>query len=370
MNLRVVGMDVKFSVKSWWRSRGTVFWSLLFPIMLILIFGAIFSGTGSSSYTLYVQNQDHSSATTQMLEGINKTGVLKITMVDDTENVTQYIKDHNIQALIVIPEGFSTQLNKEYTDPHAESVNLTFYYDPSEAQSTSVIRSILSNIIQTMNMQMSQGRNFIGLTEKSSITQNFNYIDFFIPGMIGFTIMQQAIYGSIERNTKYRKDGILRKLLTTPITRSEWILAKMTFMLFLSFLTTAIAIGVGVIVWGVQVNITPLMILTIISSSFLFSGIGMIIGRFVKEEETADMAAGAISFPMMFLAGTFFPLAMMPSFLQNVAQILPLYYVNEALRNSMIYMNQSLAITNAVIVLIFAVIFFVVGVVLTKWRED
>ena len=144
----------------------------------------------------------------------------------------------------------------------------------------------------------------------------------------------------------------------------------MTFMLFLSFLTTTIALAVGVLVWGVKVNITPLMILTIVSSSFLFSGIGMIIGRFVKEEETADMAAGAVSFPMMFLAGTFFPLAQMPSFLQTVAQLLPLYYVNEALRNSMIYMNQSLAITNAAIVLVFAVIFFAVGVLLTKWRED
>jgi len=142
------------------------------------------------------------------------------------------------------------------------------------------------------------------------------------------------------------------------------------FMLFLSFLTTVIAILVGVLVWNVKVNITPLMILTIISTSFLFSGIGMIIGRFVKEEETADMAAGAISFPMMFLAGTFFPLSQMPGFLQIVAQVLPLYYVNEALRNSMIYMNQPLAITNAAIVLIFAVIFFVIGVLLTKWRED
>lgn len=162
----------------------------------------------------------------------------------------------------------------------------------------------------------------------------------------------------------------MRKLLTTPITRSEWILAKMVFMLFLSFLTTAISIVVGVLVWGLHVNITPLMILTVITTSFMFSGIGMIIGRFVKEEETADMAAGAISFPMMFLAGTFFPLAMMPGFLQVVAQVLPLYYVNEALRNSMIYMNTSLAFTNAMIVLVFAVVFFVVGVVLTKWRED
>ena len=96
----------------------------------------------------------------------------------------------------------------------------------------------------------------------------------------------------------------------------------------------------------------------------------MLIGRFVKEEETADTAAGAISFPMMFLAGTFFPLEQMPQFLQTIAQVLPLYYVNEALRNSMIYMNQNASLLNGVMVIIFAVIFFVSGVLLTKWNED
>jgi ABC-2 type transport system permease protein len=369
MNLRIVSMDVAFNLKSWWRSRGTVFWSLLFPVMLILIFGAIFSGTGATGYPLYVQDFDHSTASSQFLGVLNNTSMMKITILDDSVNATKYIKDHNIQCFLVIPDGFQQHIMQSMVNPNS-TMNLTYYFDPSQTQTTQVVQSILSNVLQTMNMKLSNGHDIVGLAPKSSITQSFNYIDFFVPGMIGFTIMQQAIYGSIERNTKYRKDGILRKLLTTPITHSEWILSKMVFMLFLSFLTTAISIAVGIIAFGLRVNITPLMILTIISTSFLFSGIGMIIGRFVKEEETADMAAGAISFPMMFLAGTFFPLAQMPAFLQTIAQVLPLYYVNEALRNSMIYENQSLALTNAVIVLVFAIIFFIVGIFLTKWREN
>jgi ABC-2 type transport system permease protein len=96
----------------------------------------------------------------------------------------------------------------------------------------------------------------------------------------------------------------------------------------------------------------------------------MIIGRFVKEEETADMAAGAISFPMMFLAGTFFAVDAMPSIIQIIAHALPLFYVNEGLRNAMIYMNQTEALINGGIVLIFAAVFFIAGVILTKWKED
>jgi len=112
------------------------------------------------------------------------------------------------------------------------------------------------------------------------------------------------------------------------------------------------------------------MLIILIANSFLFSGIGMIIGRFVKEEETADMAAGAITFPMMFLAGTFFPLEQMPQFLQTFAQILPLYYVNEGLRNAMIQLDFGKAALNGGIVIVFAFIFFIAGVLLTKWNEN
>jgi ABC-2 type transport system permease protein len=188
--------------------------------------------------------------------------------------------------------------------------------------------------------------------------------------MIGFTIMQTCIYGSLERNTKFRKDGILRKLLTTPITRTEWILSKMLFQLFLSFVSAFLIIVIGILVFGLNIHISALMFILIIATSFLFTGMGMVIGRFVKDEESAGMAGGAVTFPMMFLAGTFFPLEQMPEFLQTIAKVLPLYYVNEGFRNAMIYLKTDDAIFHSVVVLIFAVVFFLAGLVLTKWKED
>ncbi|MCU0849660.1 MAG: ABC transporter permease [Candidatus Thermoplasmatota archaeon] len=369
MNLRIVGVDFLYSIRSWSRSRGTVFWSLLFPVMLILLFGAIFSGMGDSKYTIYVQDLDNTDMSQSLVTILNKTGILTIKNVSTNQPITDYIKENNIKNLIVIPKGYENDVTNSFVDPDMK-VNLTYYYDPTETQTNQILRSVISSVLEGLNMQLTQGKTIIGLSEQSTITENFGFIDFFIPGMIGFTIMQQSIYGSIERNTKFRKDGILRKLLTTPITRSEWILAKMLFMLFLAFISTSVAIGVGVLAFGIKVNINLLTIVIVIATSFLFSGIGMIIGRFVKEEETADMAAGAISFPMMFLAGTFFAVESMPAIIQIISRALPLFYVNEGLRNAMIYMNQTEALINGGIVLIFAAIFFIAGVILTKWKED
>jgi len=368
MNPKIIVVDFAASVKSWYRSRGTLFWSLLFPIMLILIFGAIFSGVGDTKYTLPVQDLDNSSWSHTFIDTLSNISIFKVENISANENISAYVKDNNLAGAIVIPKGFGDTIDRSFIDKNV-SVNISFYYDPSSS-SASVIQSVVSSVLQEYNMKLSGGNNIIGITQVSTIGKNFNYIDFFVSGMIGFTLMQTCIYGSIERNTKYRKDGILRKLLTMPVTRTEWILAKMLFMLFLSFVSTVAIILVGILVWGMTVNINLIMIVIIIANSFLFSGLGMIIGRFVKEEETADMAGGAISFPMMFLAGTFFPLEQMPAFLQSFAKILPLYYVNEGLRNAMIYLDFDKAIFNMIIVIVFAIVFFVIGVLLTKWKED
>lgn len=369
MKPRIIVADFVASMKGWLRSRGTIFWAIVFPVLLILIFGAIFSNSDSQTYTINVQDLDDSTWSHTYIGMLNNISVLKVEMIPKDENINDYIKEKDLRSALVIPEGFGDKINASFYNPNI-TANLSFYEDPSDQGSTSVIRSIIGSSLQESNLWLSHGRHVIGMDRVYTITNAFKYIDFFIPGMIGFTIMQLCIYGSIERNTKYRKDGILRKLLTTPITRTEWILAKMLFMLFLSFFSTAIAIIVGVLVWGVVININIWMIAIIIANSFLFSGLGMIIGRFVKEEETADTAAGAISFPMMFLAGTFFPLQQMPQFLQEFAKILPLYYVNEGLRNSMINMDFGKATFHTGIVVIFAAVFFIAGVLLTKWKED
>lgn len=371
MRIEVLVTDFKASIRTWQRSKGTLFWTIMFPVILIVIFGAIFYG-GDVSYSLHIADHDQSTTSLGLIQNLDNTGVLVIK--DETQNVTsnlnisEYMNENNIKWLLVISEGFEKQLQLSQTDP-AVTVPLDFYFDPAD-QSTPVVQSILNSISQEMNLQLSQGRNYVQIEYVSTMQEDFGFIDFFVPGMIGFTIMQSCIYGSIERNTKFRKDGILRKLLTTPITRSEWIFSKMLFMLFLSFVSTILIITVGWIVWGVSVHINPLVIIIIIATSFLFSGMGMLIGRFVKEEETADTAGGAISFPMMFLAGTFFPLEQMDPLLQEFARVLPLYYVNEGLRNAMIYMKMEDALINTVAVVIFAAIFFISGVLLTKWHED
>jgi ABC-2 type transport system permease protein len=369
MNIRFILHDVYASTKQWLRSIGTVFWTLLFPVLLIMIFGAIFSDIGDVEYDIVLQDLDETSTSETFADILrNEIDSLNVQLIDSEQNITEYMSENNIIVGLQIPQGFEDTVQTSFHDENI-SMNLSFYFDPSEQSTVFTIKTILATVLNKYNMGLTQGRDVIGMEDVGTL-EEFDYIDFFVPGMIGFTIMTSMIYGSIERNTKYRKAGILRKLLTMPITRADWILSKMLFMLILSFISTSVILLVGVLVWGLHLQINIFFFILIISTSFLFSGMGMIIGRFVKEEETADMAGGAITFPMMFLAGTFFPLDQMPEFLQTFAQALPLYYVNEGLRNAMIYADLDKTMYFTAFVLAFALIFFIIGVVFTKWKED
>jgi ABC-2 type transport system permease protein len=73
---------------------------------------------------------------------------------------------------------------------------------------------------------------------------------------------------------------------------------------------------------------------------------------------------------MMFLSGSFFPLEMMPDFMQTVARILPLYYVNEGLRASMVFDDNMAALRYSAIIGVFASVVFILGIIATRWEES
>jgi ABC-2 type transport system permease protein len=95
----------------------------------------------------------------------------------------------------------------------------------------------------------------------------------------------------------------------------------------------------------------------------------MIIARFVKDEDAANAAAMAIILPMLFLAGSFIPLETMPDNLQTVAQTASANVLNYGLRDAMVLGDTASALYSMSIVLITGAVFFIVGSLMTDWRE-
>ena len=82
------------------------------------------------------------------------------------------------------------------------------------------------------------------------------------------------------------------------------------------------------------------------------------------------MVGNLITFPMMFLSGTFFPVSQMPAYLQNVAHVLPLFYVIDGLNQVMVYNNIGPMLVDVLVMLVASTIVFALAVSVFKWRDD
>jgi ABC-2 type transport system permease protein len=147
-------------------------------------------------------------------------------------------------------------------------------------------------------------------------------------------------------------------------------MSNILYQLVLAVISTTAILLVSYFVFDVRLQINGWLPMYIVLSVFVFVGIGMMLTPIAKEAESAVAAANAVLFPMMFLSGTFFPVEMMPGFLQKFARVLPLYYVNEGLRASMIFVDNMDAVRCAAITGGVAAAVFVAGALVTRWDRE
>ena len=101
------------------RSKIGMFFSFLFPVMLLLIFGSIFGSTQSTKYTLHVQNLDIDPATGEptnlsaaFIESLEATGTFTIEPLAPQKNLTTFIRENpsfDDYRILRIPEGFQNR---------------------------------------------------------------------------------------------------------------------------------------------------------------------------------------------------------------------------------------------------------------------
>lgn len=349
--------------KQFFRSPGSVFWTIAFPVMLILIFGAIFAGTGVSTYDLYVQDLDGSPISERYIDGLEATGALNVHIVPADENADAFIERNSVVNMLIIPDGFGDALLNR------SQVELTLRQDTTAGSSMAVL-AIVNAVTQQANNEATGGQDIVTVRQGSIVSEDFSYIDFFLPGTIGLMVMMIAVQSIVGYQTRFRNNGIFRKLATTPMNNAEWLSGMMLWMLVMVAISVAAIMVTGILIYDVNMSIDLMAIAMIVVATGLFTAIGMIISQFVRDEEVAGTAAGAITFPMMFLSGSFFPLESMPDYLQTFAKVLPLTYVNNGLRDAMVYGNASGAMDNLLIVLVMALALIVVTVAISGWKKE
>lgn len=369
MSLRVVAANLYVKLLCVYREKTTMFFTLSFPIILILLFGTIFMSQDNVNFQLCVQDLDQSKASKQSVEALETNGKFKITRVRPDVDAVQYVRDTKVTLVMVIPKGMERALQRrKFFSDYQSTAAITYVYDPSSS-SVATKMDILNGVLAGINQELSGIPPFLKPVAQSILIKKYRFIDYFIPGIIAMAVMTLSLFGSVNSNTELRQKGIIRKLSTTPITRSEWVLSDILYQFTIAVVSTIVMLLVSYAVFDVNLHINAWLPTFVALDVFAFVGIGMILTRFVKEAQSAAAAANAISFPMMFLSGSFFPIELMPNFLQTIAKALPLYYVNEGLRTAMIFEDNASALHAAAIIGAFAAVVFILGILATRWEE-
>lgn len=366
---RLISDMINFG-KQYMRSKIGLFFAIIFPILLILVFGAIFMGGGDSKISLPIQNLDEGSYGQTFIDAMNDTHAFKITEVPVNESIDQYIANNSLTVAIVIPRNFTFEIGRHFIDPNIPGlINITVYGDPSKT-TYSVVLGAAGAVTNGMNFGLSGTHPIVGAEgKKIGETSKFNYMDFYLPGIIGMTVMTNALFAMTSTCAEYRQRNYFKLLATTNIKKWEWLVSKFIFYTILLSGALVLTYLVGRMAFDMQSVITPLAFVLIAAGAFTFTSMGMLVGVFIKDPEGAAAVANAIGFPMMFLSGTFFPLEVMPSYLQAIAGVLPLTYLNNGLRDTMVYFNDGNALINLGVVFVCGMIFFLLASRIMSWKE-
>lgn len=359
--------DLKAFAIQYLRNPVGAFFALAFPIILVLVFGAVFSQSGSSEIPLPVQDLDGTATSAQFLNTLNQTGTVEVSMISPTADIDDYIRDNSLSAALVIPAGFqATALGNT-------SVNVTLYGDQTVSSYGILVGSVgAAAEIFDKNLPIANRTvpdQIVGMVTANIVAEDFTFIDFFLPGMIAFTVMINGLFILSALSAEYKSRGYFKLLATTPLNKAEWVLSKYFWFLIIMLISIFLMFAISIAAFGVKVTITPLAFAFVLAGILLFSSMGMLIGVWAKDVESASTIGNAIGFPMMFLSGIFFQLEMMPQALQVIAYALPLTYLSEGMRATMIYGNDARALIYLAVVLVLAIIFFIGASKLMSWKE-
>jgi ABC-2 type transport system permease protein len=315
----------KASLKATFRSPQAVFFSLFFPIVLVSIFGALGGRGGNSIDIAFTKNTDTSN---QIYAVMHMVPVLNI--VKGTEAVLKdKLEKGRITALVDIEALPSDTLS-------AYQIHLTT--SSASIKDLPILHSVLNDIRSRIDQQVYKGMpTYASITTKTIPGRAYKMIDFFLPGMIGFSLIGAAVFGVAFQFYSLRETLVLKRMYASPIKKLYIVLGEGIARVIFQLTTVVVLVLFGKYVYGFTLAngfITFINIMIVCFFGLLvFMGFGFFFSGVAKNQSVIPVYANLFMFPQYFLSGTFFPKGGLPEFLQPIIKFLPLTAVNDSMRN-------------------------------------
>ena len=312
----------KVFLKIFLRDRQSIMFSLFFPLVFIGAF--LFSGGEPDPINLGLVNNSTNSVSKNFSELVTGDPLFNV-----TEGEESYLKEQLIlgdqTAIIVIPENF------DYLEKTGE---LRLLLDASQVRQLGAIKEALNTSLLSIERELRNAEPMFSVKIEDVKSRPQRYIDFLLPGLLAFMLMNLSIAGSGFNIVEYRRRGILKRLFVTPIQPKDFIISIVLARMAIVLVQISVVLGLAITLLDIRIvgsfySLYGMVIL----GTVIFLCLGFCLGSIAKTQEAIRPMVSAFIFPQLILSGVFFPISSMPELIQPLAHALPLSVIATGLRD-------------------------------------
>jgi ABC-2 type transport system permease protein len=178
-----------------------------------------------------------------------------------------------------------------------------------------------------------------------SLAPGVNYIQFMYPGILAMTVLTSSLFAGVSVVWD-REFGFLKEILVAPLGRTGIVLGKAAGATLTALLQVVIMLLIAPIV---GVPLTPAIVLGLVPIVAILamglSGLGLLIASFMTSQQGFQLVIQLLIFPLIFLAGVFFPVNQVPVWMEFISKLNPLTYGVDAIRQVMLGATDGLGVT-------------------------
>jgi ABC-2 type transport system permease protein len=326
------------------------------PLLMILIFGYTFGGD-VKGIEIEVVNYDTGIRAgtspvlpnglffTQNITDNFDTDTFSIHMNTNSSNAQQIVHEGKAWAAIIFPANFTKNfLTTIMTENMRASPKIEIYIDASNPTIAAAIIKEVTQSVQIALQGLSVSLNISQIEMPIVIDQVYAYgggdtrfIDYFAPGVISFAIMMVTTMITIILFVNERRNGTLQRLLVSPASESEIVVGYALAFAIIGIIQSIVVLIAAILLFNISIvgNIF-LALVVILLLAFGHQGLGILLSAGAKNELQAIQFIPLILFPSILLAGLFWPIESIPSYLQPLSYIIPLRYGIDAERSIML----------------------------------
>jgi ABC-2 type transport system permease protein len=339
--------------------------SLIFPLVLILLLGNM--GNNVTNLPIAVVNYNNAASSVNFINQLELGKVVSVQSVTTQQNAMSLLQNGVVTVVLVIPPNFGSPGSTIY-----------MYVDSSSPLSSTSALSYITNVISQFGAQIvkspypaKSGIALLSTNTNYAYGASASYKTFLVAGIVIMVAAFGSMWSGGMTLLTDRQFGNLKSFLAAPINKTAIMLSKLFYGVTQAVLSGVLALLVGVLdgatIAGGLVGILGIMLFVLLSA-FGFGALTIILAARINKIEVYSLIGMAITMPLWFLSGAFLPTSTLPSYMVPFSTLNPMTYAVNAVRDFMLkgYISMSAFMFDAGLMIAFAIIMFLLGLLIFK----